>query len=102
MTSRNEILSRTEDIDKAVRDFSEALKRFSDETSGQTEKMKIAVQSAGSGWEGETYDSFVSMMDEELASVKKVIVHADDISSKLDGMAEKISQALALLRQGGN
>ena len=49
MTSRNEILSRTEDIDKAVRDFSEALKRFSDETSGQTEKMKIAVQSAGSG-----------------------------------------------------
>ena len=102
MASHNEIIARTEQIDQAIRNFSEALRTFSVETKSHTNKMKAVVQNAGSGWEGETYNAFAEMMEKELASVVKETVHADTLAHTLDERADRVSQALALLRKGGS
>lgn len=102
MASRNEIIARTEKIDQTMREFSEALRKFSVETKSHNDKMKSIVQGAGSGWEGETYNAFVEMMEKELASIAKETVHADTIAQTLDEKADRLSQALDLIRKGGS
>lgn len=102
MASSTEIIARTEKIDKAIRTFSDSLKKFSDETRSHAGKIMGSIKNAGSGWEGETYNAFAEAMEQELVAIKNEAGHAENISQTLDKLAEQISQALELIRKGGN
>lgn len=98
---RAEVVSKTEKIDKVIRDFARDLQEYIVVMQEELGNIRKSLNNLNSGWEGELYDAFKAKMLEKIKKIEAELKKASELKIRLDGTAQTYGRILKKLKEAG-
>ena len=99
--NNQEIIAEYEALDQIVSSFASSIQDFTEIVSGEEEKINAAFTTLFDSWQSELATKFKEKMVKHISTIADARSRAENLKPILDDVANDLSAALNLLREGG-
>ena len=97
----NEVVSTYERVDQVIAAFSQQVGEYLNDMNGEIASLQTAIAALGSGWQGESYDSFSKSVMEKVQLINGQMKSIESLKGYLDDVSKEFRAYLDQLREAG-